>query len=105
MLVCRHSLKLYMDGIVAKAKRTTGNPMYKSPEWIAITHAVLERDHYQCLIRGPHCLGTATSTDHIIPRSKGGSNAFSNLQAACGPCNSHKKDKIVRSNGIRTVAW
>ncbi|PYC66640.1 hypothetical protein C7C45_24155 [Micromonospora arborensis] len=29
----------------------------------------------------------ATTADHIVPLSKGGTNQLSNLRPACGPCN------------------
>jgi len=48
---------------------------------------VLRRDNYECQIRGLRCIGTATVVDHILPRSKGGSELPENLRAACAPCN------------------
>ena len=32
--------------------------------------------------------------DHIIPKSKGGTNTLENLQPMCHTCNTHKADKI-----------
>lgn len=39
------------------------------------------------------CGNPATSIDHTIPRCKGGSNDFDNLNSACGSCNSSKGGK------------
>ena len=41
----------------------------------------------------PHSL----TTDHIIPRSKGGTNALKNTVAACHACNQAKADKLPHS--------
>lgn len=49
---------------------------------------VLERDEYTCQNCGKydeHC-----HVDHILPRSRGGSNKLDNLQALCASCNSSK---------------
>lgn len=35
------------------------------------------------------------TVDHIIPRSKGGTDRWENLQLMCGPCNVEKGNKIV----------
>ena len=39
--------------------------------------------------------------DHIIPRSKGGSDELSNLQIACWKCNILKSDKILEESHVR----
>lgn len=38
---------------------------------------------------------TKISFDHIIPRSKGGAHALSNLTPCCIPCNHEKSDKLL----------
>lgn len=43
----------------------------------------------------PTCGDEALLTmDHVIPRSKGGSNRRSNIQWVCEPCNSDKADSL-----------
>lgn len=33
--------------------------------------------------------------DHVVPLSRGGTNALTNLVLACGPCNQSKADKLL----------
>jgi 5-methylcytosine-specific restriction endonuclease McrA len=40
----------------------------------------------------PGCSRPSTSTDHIVPYSEGGTSAWANLQALCGP---HHQEKTV----------
>lgn len=54
--------------------------------------AVLERCGRRCWYCG--CSGIVFELDHIMPRSRGGSDDPENLVPACGPCN--------RSKGART---
>ena len=57
---------------------------------------ILERDHYQCQIRGPGCTHKATTVDHIIPRAVAGAGLVpdSELRAACQHCNSSEGGKL-----------
>ena len=55
-----------------------------------VRRAVLIRDNHECQIRGPLCLGTADSVDHIHPKAWGGRATPDNLRAACRPCNQRK---------------
>lgn len=43
-----------------------------------------------CELALPGCSVTATTGDHILPRSAGGTNALANLRAACLPCNQRR---------------
>lgn len=51
--------------------------------------AVLERDHRRCI----YCAGPGNTVEHILPRSRGGQNTWTNLAACCGPCNNRKGDR------------
>lgn len=57
--------------------------------------AVLARDGWKCLGcgRSPRIHGITLEVDHVVPRSKGGSNDISNLQTLCRKCNVGKSNK------------
>ena len=61
--------------------------------WAAKSKRVLQRDHYQCQLRLPGCQGRATTADHIVPRSRGGTSDLANLVSACRHCNSAKGNR------------
>lgn len=42
-----------------------------------------------------YCGRPADMTDHVIPRSRGGTDDPSNLVPSCGPCNSSKRDQTL----------
>ncbi|MEG4023452.1 HNH endonuclease [Microcoleus sp. S13C4] len=56
---------------------------------------VLARDKWKCLSCGRSSKedGVLLEVDHIIPRSKGGSNDISNLQTLCKKCNIGKSNR------------
>jgi len=64
--------------------------------WPALRLTILERDNWQCQIRGPHCKGKATEVDHIIPISEGGSwRDPSGLRAVCRVCHNGRKARTL----------
>jgi hypothetical protein len=56
----------------------------KTPVPNGIRNFVLERDNYTCLACGSN---ENLTVDHILPRSRGGTNKIENLQILCQPCN------------------
>jgi 5-methylcytosine-specific restriction endonuclease McrA len=53
--------------------------------------AVMARDNHRCQYCGAH----ADSIDHVVPRSRGGEHAWENVVAACRPCNTRKRDRLL----------
>ena len=58
---------------------------------------VLNRDRHRCA----YCGGTASTIDHVVPRSRGGRNTWLNTVAACGGCNQRKDDRTPAEAGMR----
>ncbi len=53
--------------------------------------AVFARDSARC----QYCAAPAESIDHVLPRSRGGEHIWENVVAACRPCNTRKRDRLL----------
>lgn len=60
-------------------------------------------DYAEIILRDPcaYCGGEATTLDHIVPLSDGGTHDWDNLTPACKPCNSRKNDGPILDALIR----
>ncbi len=65
---------------------------------------IFRRDGYRCLKCGQRANLTI---DHVIPRSKGGSNGLKNMQTLCKSCNKVKNDNFAdyRGNVVETAYY
>lgn len=63
------------------------------------------RDGYGCQYCGRHrseLRGREFLTrDHVVPLSRGGSNRWTNVVAACSSCNNRKGDRLPAESGMR----
>lgn len=59
--------------------------------------SILHRDNYEC--QWNSCPRKATTVDHIVPKSCGGTNDPSNLVACCKECNQIKGRKLASELG------
>lgn len=57
--------------------------------------AVFARDASKCV----YCGLAATSIDHVVPRSRGGTHTWDNVVAACRRCNHAKADRSLAELG------
>lgn len=59
----------------------------------ALTAQVLAVYGRRCWLRLPGCTKVATTKDHVVPYSQGGTDDISNFRPACRPCNSRRQDR------------
>lgn len=67
--------------------------------------AVLWRDKYTCQYCGVKCIeaGLVAEVDHVIPRSRGGTDAWQNLVCSCQRCNKAKGNQTAAEFGYPQV--
>ena len=76
-------------GEVKKQKK----PKDRDPITSSIRHEVFKRDKYKCVECGSTKEERTLHVDHIIPKSKGGTDELDNLQTLCEVCNLAKSDR------------
>ncbi|MGK9475896.1 HNH endonuclease [Melioribacter sp. OK-6-Me] len=60
---------------------------------------ILKRDGHRCAYCGRGDL--PLTVDHVIPKSRGGTDTWENLVAACLPCNNRKGDRTPEEAGLK----
>lgn len=63
--------------------------------------ALFARDKGECAFCLP---GKAETIDHVFPRSRGGKHEWTNVVAACAPCNHYKRDRTPQEAGLK-LRW
>lgn len=62
------------------------------------------RDRYICAYCGGHFPNfRELSRDHIIPRSRGGTNTWMNIVTSCRKCNARKGDRLLKEVGMELI--
>ena len=64
---------------------------------------IFQRDFYRCGYCIKKFKPKFLTLDHVMPKSRGGSNDPSNLVTACFPCNQKKADKTPEEANMRLV--
>jgi len=64
---------------------------------------VFHRDKFTCQYCGQHFKHNILTIDHIIPKSRGGTNKWDNVVTCCYSCNERKADKSLRQSGMRLL--
>jgi 5-methylcytosine-specific restriction endonuclease McrA len=67
----------------------------KMPKRVAFTRFnVFLRDRFRCQYCGDSFPSSQLTFEHVVPRSKGGETSWTNIVAACDPCNVRKDNKL-----------
>jgi hypothetical protein len=69
-------------------------PSHWSAAWELVRRLVIRRDGYVCALCGGKVAPDELDIDHVVPRSKGGSDEPENLQVAHRLCNQRKGNRI-----------
>jgi 5-methylcytosine-specific restriction endonuclease McrA len=73
-----------------------------APKRVAFTRFnVFLRDRFRCQYCGETFRPSDLTFDHVVPRSRGGRTAWTDVVAACSPCNTAKDDRAA----MRPIAW
>ena len=62
---------------------------------------VLARDGFCCQYCDKPLSDKTVTIDHVIPRSKGGPHTWTNVVAACKPCNARKDQKTLEQANMK----
>ena len=60
-------------------------------------------DQYQCQYCGKRPGPAELNLDHVVPRSRGGTDSWDNLVVSCRPCNVKKGKKTPREAGMHLL--
>ena len=81
-------------------EKTTEVGGYGGRKWRKLRKSAMRRDGWLCQVcKAEDRIRAAEEVDHIVPRSLGGTDAMSNLQAICKPC--HKAKTCSESKAAR----
>jgi 5-methylcytosine-specific restriction endonuclease McrA len=65
------------------------------------------RDNYRCQFCGRHQIALrhreCLTRDHLVPLSRGGSNAWNNVLTACSTCNTRKGNLLPKEVGMHPL--
>ncbi|MFC6357055.1 HNH endonuclease [Luethyella okanaganae] len=114
----KRALVLVMNDKATIVQSDTGHPVWSSSgvwdrpsvillsRYVRLPHVrampvsrrgVLRRDDHRCA----YCDKSATTIDHVLPRSRGGHDTWDNLVACCLRCNNVKGDHTPAEMGWR----
>lgn len=82
--------------MIAKMRKTRALPP-------RLRFSVLQRDRFTCQYCGRKAPDVVLHVDHILPKSRGGTDVAENLKTACADCNLGKSDVLSREQVIDSI--
>ncbi|MGH8306650.1 MAG: HNH endonuclease [Gammaproteobacteria bacterium] len=67
-------------------------------------HTLFKRDANLCMYCGHRFPGKELSREHVTPLSRGGTDTWNNVVAACKRCNNHKAGRTPEESGMQLLA-
>jgi 5-methylcytosine-specific restriction endonuclease McrA len=64
---------------------------------------ILWRDSCKCQYCAKEYSASELTLDHIMPRSRGGENTWTNLVTSCKKCNQKKRDRTPEEAGMKLI--
>ena len=64
---------------------------------------IIWRDHGKCQYCANNFALSELTLDHVVPRSRGGKNTWTNLVACCKKCNQAKRDRTPEEAGMELL--
>lgn len=66
-------------------------------------HGLYRREEGRCAYCGRQISLMKSTIDHILPKSKGGDNSWTNLVLACRRCNLRKGNRMLKEAGMSLI--
>lgn len=88
------SIEIHVPRVVAL---TVYAPISSVPKFCR--RSILLRDRFKCQYCGQRFDSHDLTFDHVVPREKGGKTEWSNILAACVPCNTQKRNQSANWSG------
>lgn len=100
-------LPYWVNGVPERKRRARPKKLRSARRWANRRRRVFEEAGWRCVACGRKGVDindwdarrenpelVPLTVDHIVPRSKGGSRSFENLQSMCRPCNGAKGNRM-----------
>lgn len=87
--------------ILAVRRRGTARRLLDSPPRLTrLNDKLFRRDRHLCAYCGRAFTASALEREHVLPYSRGGRDTWTNVVAACRPCNQRKADRTPEEAGM-----